>query len=113
MKKYLLAGLVIAGAAIGTANAQSYSAPANRNTDRIRNEQPVTPITRRGPVGAITRGARGGNPAQLINPAAPRRYYGAPEETISPEEQGDRGRNAAGEGNHFRSTGVILFGLRF
>ena len=109
MKKYLLAGLVIAAAAIGTANAQSFSAPAARSTDRTRVERPVTPLPPRS-VGALPRTAR--NPVQLVNPAAPQRYYGPPEETVSGEDP-QRARNAAAESNHFRSTGLILFGLRF
>jgi hypothetical protein len=62
-------------------------------------------------VGALSRAARG-NPAQMINPAAPQRYYASPDETVSGEDP-DRARNAGAESNHFRSTGVILFGVRF
>ena len=110
MKKYLLVGLVIAVAAIGTANAQNFTAPAApRTDDTTRVERPVTPRPPRS-VGAFPRTAR--NPAQLVNPAAPRRYYGPPEETVSGEDPA-RSRSAAAESNHFRSTGVILFGLRF
>ena len=111
MKKYLLTGLMIAAATIGTANAQEISAPADR-APRVRTEKPVTPIARRAPVGAMPRAARG-NPAQMINPAAPARYYGPPEETVSSERPADRTRNAAAESNQFPHTGLILFGLRF
>ncbi len=100
MKKYLLAALVITGAAIGTANAQSFSAPANQ-TARERVEKPVTPLPRRAPVGALPRATRG-NPVQMLNPKAPAKYYGTPDETVTYDQN-----------NPSRITGIILFGLRF
>lgn len=112
MKKYLLVGLVIAGAAIGTANAQSFTAPANPNAKQRLETKPVTPLPRREAVGAFPRAVRG-NPIQMINPGAPQRYFGAPSETVSAEHQPERPRNAAREGNHFENTGVILVGVRF
>jgi len=60
MKKHLLAGLMIAAAAIGTAHAQSISAPADR-APRVRTEKPVTPLP----------------------PRAPAKYYGTPDETVT------------------------------
>lgn len=100
MKKHLLAGLVIAGAAIGTAHAQSISAPADR-APRVRTERPVTPLSPRAPVGAMPRATRG-NPVQMINPAAPQKYYGTPDETVTYDQN-----------NPSRITGIILFGIRW
>ena len=109
MKKLLLAALVIAGAAtVSSADAQTFRAPAGP-TARERVERPVTPLPPRS-VGAVPRSR--GNPVQMINPAAPQRYYGSPDETVSSERALDRTRNAAEESSHVPHTGLILCGLR-
>ncbi len=100
MKKHLLAGLMIAAAAIGTAHAQSISAPADR-APRVRTEKPVTPLPPRAPVGAVPRATRG-NPVQMLNPRAPAKYYGTPDETVTYDQN-----------NPSRITGIILFGIRW
>lgn len=100
MKKYLLATLLIAGAAIGTANGQSFSAPANQ-PQRERPERKAPPVRQRAPVGAVPRATRG-NPVQMLNPKAPAKYYGTPDETVTYDPN-----------NPTRVTGIILFGLRF
>lgn len=110
MKKHLLVALVIAGAAIGTAHAQSFSAPAGTSA-RERVEKPVTPLPRRAPVGAFPRATRG-NPLQMVNPNAPARYYGSPSETVS-RDRPEEVKSAGLDGNVFPVTGIILFGLRF
>ena len=110
MKKHLLVALVLAGAAVGSAHAQTFTAPAGPSA-RERVERPVTPLPRRAPVGAVPRAARG-NPLQMVNPKAPAQYYGPPNETVS-AEQPDRPKNSATEGTSFPATGIILFGLRF
>lgn len=100
MKKHLFFGLAIAAAAIGTANGQSFSAPADR-APQVRNEGRVTPLAPRAPVGALPRAVRG-NPVQMINPRAPQRYYGPVQETVTYDQN-----------NPSRITGIILVGLRF
>ncbi|MBA3882153.1 MAG: hypothetical protein H0X73_05395 [Chthoniobacterales bacterium] len=100
MKKYLLAAVVIAASAVGTAQAQEFSAPADR-APRVRTEKPVTPLPPRAPVGAVPRATRG-NPIQMLNPRAPAKYYGTPDETVTYDPN-----------NPTRITGIILFGLRF
>lgn len=110
MKKHLLVTLVVAGAAIGTAHAQSFSAPAGQ-TARQRVEKPVTPLPRRAPVGAFPRATRG-NPLQMVNPNAPAKYYAPPSETVS-RDRADETKSAGLDKNGFPVTGIILFGLRF
>ena len=100
MKKYLLLGLLIAGAGIGTANAQSFSAPANQ-PKKETTERTVAPVRERAPVGALPRATRG-NPIQMLNPRAPKKYYGTPEETVTYDQN-----------NPSRVTGIIFFGIRW
>ena len=100
MKKYLLLGLLIAGAAVGTANAQSFSAPANQ-PKKQPTDRPVAPVRERAPVGAFPRETRG-NPIQMINPRAPKKYYGTPDETVTYDPN-----------NPSHVTGIILFGIRW
>jgi hypothetical protein len=110
MTKFLLSVGFIALAGLGTAHAQTaargtFTSPAVRYEQRTEQTQQFEPRTRlRGrvaEVGAIPRAARG-NPVQMINPRAPRRYYGHPEETVVADPQ-----------NPNRLVGVILFGLRW
>ncbi len=100
MKKHLFAALVIAGAAVGTANAETFTAPADP-ASRVRTERPVRPLAPRAPVGAFPRATRG-NPVQMLNPRAPSKYYGTPDETVTYDSN-----------NPSRITGIIFFGLRF
>ncbi len=107
MKKHFLVVALIALAAAASAQAQSYSASANPNRrEAVRQQQPAQPTTPR-PVGAFQRATRG-NPIQMVNPRAPGKYYGPPEETVTVEP-------FFGRDPHTRSqiTGVILFGLRW
>ncbi|HEX8680655.1 MAG TPA: hypothetical protein VF683_11890 [Chthoniobacterales bacterium] len=105
MKKYLLIGF-LAAATVASAGAQtqSFTAQGGTRDQRVQREAPPPPA-RRGEIGAFPRAIRGGNPLQLINPRAPRKYYGAPQDTVTVEPfRGDP---------HTRSqiTGVILFGV--
>ena len=100
MKKHLLAGFVLAAAAIGTAHAQSFSASGSPS-QRPRTQRPVAPTPAGVPVGALPRAARG-NPLQMLNPKAPAKYYGTPGETVTYDQN-----------NPSHVTGIILFGLRF
>ena len=105
MKTFLIASCLVVAAAF-SANAQSVqgtlSAPTgDARTDRT--ERRAAPTTRaRQPEGALPRGARGGNPLQLLNPMAPRRYYGSVEDTVTYDPN-----------NPSRVTGIILVGIRW
>ena len=105
MKTFLIASCLVVAAAF-SANAQSVqgtlSAPTgDARTDRT--ERRTAPTTRaRQPEGALPRGARGGNPLQLLNPMAPRRYYGSVEDTVTYDPN-----------NPSRVTGIILVGIRW
>ncbi len=102
MKKHFLLALLLAAAAAGTVQAQTFVAPVNeRPRDRISTREAIPPVTR-GEAGAIPRAARGGNPLQILNPQAPRRYYGHPNDTVTYDSE-----------NPSRVTGIILFGLRW
>jgi len=106
MKKLLLAALLVTAAGIAESNAQTrtFRAPAGERGERAqrRTAEPVRPKE----IGAFPRAVRGGNPAHLINPMAPRRYYGPPQDTVTTEPYGGRDPYT---GN--RVTGLILFGI--
>ena len=103
MKKYLIASVLV-GIAISSAEAQSrqtFTAPMGERRETATDRRPA-PLPLRREAGAIPRAARGGNPAQMLNPMAPRQYYGAPEDTVTYDQN-----------NPSRITGVILFGIRW
>ena len=108
MKKFLVAAsFLVAVAAAGTAEAQTaargtFTAPTgDARTDRTE-RRTATPTRARQAEGALPRGARGGNPLQLLNPMAPRRYYGSVDDTVTYDQNDPR-----------RVTGIILFGIRW
>lgn len=101
MKKYLLAAIVFAAAAAGTAHAQSFSA-AVTDKPRDRVQRPAAPITERPVAGAVPRAFRGGNPVQMLNPRAPQRYRGSVDDTVTYDQN-----------NPSHITGIILFGIRW
>ena len=104
MKKLLVAGFLVAVAAISDAQAQArqtFTAPTgDARTDRT--QQRTAPVRTRRAEGAFPRAARGGNPFQMINPAAPRHYYGSVEDTVTYDPY-----------NPSRITGIILVGIRW
>ena len=104
MKTVLLAAFLIVIAAISSAEAQTrqtFTAPTgDARTDRT--ERRYAPVRARPAEGAIPRAARGGNPIQMFNPAAPRRYYGHVEDTVTYDPN-----------NPSRITGIILVGIRW
>jgi hypothetical protein len=104
MKTFLIVSCLIVAAAI-SAEAQTargtFTAPTG-DTRTDRTERRVAPTTRTREAGAIPRAARGGNPIQMINPMAPRRYYGDVEDTVTYDPNDPR-----------RITGLILLGLRW
>lgn len=104
MKKHLaiVCLMVVAGAA--TASAQSFSAGVTDRNQTAR-KQALNPAPTR-PVGAFPRVSR--NPLQLINPLAPRRYYGPPQETVTTTPLFNREPYTGSV-----VTGLILFGLRW
>ena len=105
MKKYIIAaflGAVVAGTAgAQTSTRQTFTAPVDPE-QRDRNVRREAPVRAAREAGAIPRAARGGNPAQMVNPMAPRRYYGTPDDTVTYDQN-----------NPSRITGIILFGLRW
>ncbi len=105
MKKLLLVltPLFLLAIAAGSAQAQTYSTSINgakRERDRVERET-IPPVTR-GEAGAIPRATRGGNPLQILNPRAPRRYFGHPNDTVTYDQE-----------NPSRITGIILVGFRW
>ena len=100
MKKHLAVAVTIAAATLATSNAQptaSFSAPAVQRTERVQRHtyRPAHTVQ----IGAFPRAA-GGNPLQLVNPLAPARYFGPPQDTVTWDPR-----------NPSRITGLILFGL--
>src|SRR3954447_2754180 len=109
MKKYFLLAFVVAVAAASSARAQSFSAPVDGNRPQQK-EHPVPPPSTGKAVGAFPRVfARGGNPLQLINPRAPRRYYGRVDDTVVVGDRAVPPKNRGEDINRF--PGVVLFGI--
>jgi len=79
MKTYLIAALLIAATATPVAVAETFVAPA---TPRKQSQRPAPPISKRDVDGVIPRAFRGGNPLQMLNPRAPRKY-GTSQEAVS------------------------------
>ena len=107
MKKILLVALLVAAGGIATSEAQtraSFRARADARGENIERRAPQ-PV-RRGEVGAIPRAVRGGNPVQMLNPRAPQRYYGAPQDTVTAEPYFNRERYTG-----HQITGIILVGV--
>ena len=109
MKKFVILGFIIA-ASTAAAQTRTFTAPTTteRTTTRTTRQETVRSTAR--PVGAFVRTSR--NPVQLINPLAPREYYGPPEETVATAPRNDRRPDeVAKSGPMF--AGVILFGWRW
>jgi len=71
MKTYLIAALLIA-AAVTPASAKTFTARVTPTKARAR---PGPPVSKKMEVdGVIPRAFRGGNPLQMFNPKAPRKY---------------------------------------
>jgi hypothetical protein len=107
MKKIFLVALLVTAAGLATSEAQnraSFRAGAGARGENIERRAPE-PV-RRGEIGAIPRAVRGGNPVQMLNPLAPRRYFGAPQDTVTHEPYFSRDRYAGHQIN-----GIILVGI--
>lgn len=110
MKKYFLLAFVIVAAGLSTAGAQTFTAKVGG--DRTNNARRPAPTYTRGPVGAFIRAGRG-NPAQMLNPRAPQKYFGPPQETVVADDVSSAPhRTNRGESPN-RFTGVILIGYRW
>jgi hypothetical protein len=80
MKTYLIAALLIAAAVTPVVAAETFTAPV---TDKKPRHRPAPPISQKTEVdGVIPRAIRGGNPLQMLNPRAPRKY-GTSQEAVS------------------------------
>lgn len=81
MKTYLIATLLIAAAVTSVvAETNTFTAPATHAKARPR---PAAPISKKTEVdGVMPRAFRGGNPLQMLNPRAPRKY-GTSQEAVS------------------------------
>jgi hypothetical protein len=107
MKKIFLVALLATAAGLATSEAQtraSFRARADARGENIERAAPQ-PV-RRGEIGAIPRAVRGGNPVQMLNPMAPRRYFGAPQDTVTAEPYFNRERYTGHQIN-----GIILVGV--
>ena len=107
MKKIFLVALLVTAAGIAASEAQTrtnFRARADARGENIQQRRPPETV-RRGEIGAIPRAARG-NPIQMINPRAPRKYYGPPEDTVTSEPYFGRERYTG-----HQITGIILFGI--
>jgi hypothetical protein len=109
MKKYLILTFVLGAAATVSAQSNTFTAPV-RQQPKARPQAQVPEPSRTVSVGAFPRAARG-NPIQILNPLAPPKYYGPPQETVVTAAQTHAGRQHAREEPQY--AGVILFGLRW
>ncbi len=102
MKKHFLAAFLFALAAAGTAHAQIFLCPHHRIGRATASNAGRRPPVTRGEAGAIPRAIKGGNPLQMLNPRAPQRYFGHPNDTVTYDQE-----------NPSHVTGIILFGIRW
>jgi hypothetical protein len=80
MKTVLIATLLIAAAVTSVvAETNKFVAPV---TSKKQRERPAPPVYKREVDGVIPRAFRGGNPLQMLNPRAPRKY-GTSQEAIT------------------------------
>jgi hypothetical protein len=108
MKKFFLVALLVTATSIVTSEAQgptTFRARAGARGENNLERRPPEPV-RRGEVGAIPRAVRGGNPIQMLNPMAPRRYFGPPQDTVTAEPYFNRERYTG-----HTVTGIIVFGI--
>ena len=81
MKICLIATLLIAAAVTsGVAETHTFIAPLPQT--RQPRQRPAPPISKPDVDGVIPRAVRGGNPLQMLNPRAPRKY-GTSQEAIT------------------------------
>ncbi len=80
MKTPLIITVLVAAAAT-SAIAETYTVPVTRGRSKPH-ERPAPPISQPDVTGVIPRAIRGGNPLQMFNPKAPRKY-GTSQEAIT------------------------------
>jgi hypothetical protein len=81
MKTYLIATLLIAAALTpAIAETKTFTAPVTHAKARPRTAPPISQKTEVD--GVVPRAIRGGNPLQMFNPKAPRKY-GTSQEAVS------------------------------
>ncbi|HEY2615640.1 MAG TPA: hypothetical protein VGI42_08005 [Chthoniobacterales bacterium] len=80
MKTYLIVPFLIVAAA-SSALAETYTAPITPKRSKPR-ERPAPPVSQTEVTGVIPRAIRGGNPFQMLNPLAPRKY-GTSQEAVT------------------------------
>lgn len=104
MKTCLIASLLVAAAifqvkAQPPAATERFAAPATAPTQKQR---PAPPISQKTKVdGVIPRAIRGGNPLQMLNPRAPRKY-GTSQEAVTYDQD-----------DPAKWRGIKLFEIRF
>lgn len=100
MKTCLIVTLLIAAAVTPVVAAtKTFTAPVTHTKARTR---PTAPISRRTEVdGVIPRAFRGGNPLQMFNPRAPRKY-GTSQEAVSYDQN-----------DPYKWRGIKFFEFRF
>ena len=99
MKIHLLV-LALVAVAVTPAVAENLTAPVSRQKNKVR-ERPPAPVTRTEVTGVIPRAIRGGNPLQIFNPFAPRKY-GTSLEAVSYDQN-----------DPIRWRGIKFFEFRF
>jgi len=108
MKK--LFAIVVATLISSAAFAQTYNAPVI--TRRVPGPpKPPPPLPAIAPGGVVPRAVRGGNPLQMLNPAAPARYGTAQQSVmLKPEEPAKRNGKPEDPG---KWNGIKLFEFYF
>lgn len=81
--KTLTISILLALLLAGSASAQSFTAKQKAKAQNKALHPP--PISNREPQGALQRGARGGNPLQMLNPKAPAQYGTAADSLVMDE----------------------------
>ena len=83
MKRYLIAAFCLA-VAVTTSQGQTYTTGADSRVPREKRvpQRPPAPYYPGEVTGVIPRAFQGGNPLQMFNPKAPRRY-GTAEEAVT------------------------------
>jgi hypothetical protein len=83
MKSYLGILMIVLTA---TASAQTFQAPATRKT--IKRPTQAPPVYKENVQGVLPRAFRGGNPLQMLNPAAPAKYGTAAQSVVFDPDTG-------------------------
>ena len=90
--------------------AQTYTAPVITHKAPVP-PKPAPPLPARAPSGVVPRAVRGGNPLQMLNPAAPARYGTAQQSvTLKPGDPGQRNGKPEDPG---KWNGIKLFEFYF